>query len=230
MSNWRRLSDIDCAAPLYATFANGIICGYMPGRTLTYEMAIDKHIAWCVLKLFICDIYFISRIAQSIAKMHRGISVYEEKSQIFETIHKLIDNLPKSLSNIDNNIQFVQLFDNRQRLLIEVDQLKLTIEQFNPRIVFSHNDLQWHNVLYDCDTGNIHNNSSLIIYSVDSVGFIDYEYSGFNYQPFDIGNHFCEYAGMKSNQCRAVFCRKKFRERNRDWIFVSVGIDISTTL
>jgi len=30
---------------------------------------------------------------------------------------------------------------------------------------------------------------------VEKVSFIDFEYVGYNYQAFDIANHFCEYAG-----------------------------------
>jgi len=30
----------------------------------------------------------------------------------------------------------------------------------------------------------------------EKVSFIDFEYVGYNYQAFDIGNHFCEYAGL----------------------------------
>jgi len=29
----------------------------------------------------------------------------------------------------------------------------------------------------------------------ETIGFIDFEYVGYNYQAFDIANHFCEYAG-----------------------------------
>lgn len=32
-----------------------------------------------------------------------------------------------------------------------------------------------------------------------SVKFIDYEYGDFNYQAFDIANHFNEYAGRQYN-------------------------------
>lgn len=33
-----------------------------------------------------------------------------------------------------------------------------------------------------------------------TVKFIDYEYADYNYQAFDIGNHFNEFAGERSNQ------------------------------
>ena len=35
--------------------------------------------------------------------------------------------------------------------------------------------------------------------STGKVSFVDYEYSGLNYAAFDIGNHFCEFAGKCSN-------------------------------
>ena len=34
-----------------------------------------------------------------------------------------------------------------------------------------------------------------ISHYVDSVTLIDFEYGGANYQAFDIGDHFCEFAG-----------------------------------
>ena len=34
-----------------------------------------------------------------------------------------------------------------------------------------------------------------------SVKFIDYEYAGYNYQAFDIGNHFNEFAGKNDQIC-----------------------------
>lgn len=50
----------------------------------------------------------------------------------------------------------------------------------NP-IVFAHNDLLLGNVIYTEKT--------------NSVTFIDYEYAGYNYQAYDIGNHFTEFVG-----------------------------------
>lgn len=32
-------------------------------------------------------------------------------------------------------------------------------------------------------------------YCLDDVSFIDYEYGGYNYSAFDIGNHFNEFGG-----------------------------------
>ena len=38
---------------------------------------------------------------------------------------------------------------------------------------------------------------SLVIFFVGCVHFIDHEYAMYNYEHFEIGNHFCEYAGMQ---------------------------------
>lgn len=35
----------------------------------------------------------------------------------------------------------------------------------------------------------------MLLVFAGSVKFIDYEYSGYNYQAYDIGNHFNEFAG-----------------------------------
>lgn len=48
-------------------------------------------------------------------------------------------------------------------------------------MVFAHNDLLLGNILVDENT--------------DEVRFIDYEYAAYNFQAYDIGNHFAEYAG-----------------------------------
>lgn len=48
-------------------------------------------------------------------------------------------------------------------------------------IVFCHNDLLLGNVVYEKST--------------DRITFIDYEYAGHNFQAYDIGNHFTEFAG-----------------------------------
>ncbi|RWS24442.1 ethanolamine kinase 2-like protein [Leptotrombidium deliense] len=49
-------------------------------------------------------------------------------------------------------------------------------------VVFCHNDILPANIIYD--------------ESEQEIKFIDYEYGCYNYQAFDIGNHFNEYAGI----------------------------------
>lgn len=56
--------------------------------------------------------------------------------------------------------------------------------EVNSPVVFCHNDLLLKNIIY-------HETPK------EGVTFIDFEYADFNYQAFDIGNHFCEFAGVE---------------------------------
>lgn len=61
----------------------------------------------------------------------------------------------------------------------ELAQLTTALSCLDSPVVFCHNDLLLANV----------------IYRPGVVNFIDYEYAAYNYQAFDIGNHFTEFAG-----------------------------------
>ncbi|XP_054568079.1 ethanolamine kinase 2 isoform X2 [Eptesicus fuscus] len=67
----------------------------------------------------------------------------------------------------------------------ELAWLKEHLSQLGSPVVFCHNDLLCKNIIYDSTKGH--------------VRFIDYEYAGYNYQAFDIGNHFNEFAGTEGD-------------------------------
>ncbi len=79
-----------------------------------------------------------------------------------------------------------KLFPSVQKLRDEFSNLYKVLEKSNSEIVFCHNDLLLGNVIY---TENL-----------KKVTFIDYEYADYNYQAFDIGNHFAEFAGIYKNK------------------------------
>lgn len=64
----------------------------------------------------------------------------------------------------------------------EFNRLYAAVSKIKSPTVFAHNDLLLGNILYDA--------------SEEKVTFIDYEYADYNFQAFDIGNHFTEFAGM----------------------------------
>lgn len=53
-------------------------------------------------------------------------------------------------------------------------------------VVFCHNDLLLKNIIYHKDP-----------VLGPGVTFIDFEYAAYNFQAFDIANHFCEFAGIE---------------------------------
>lgn len=71
---------------------------------------------------------------------------------------------------------------NVEQLKKEFAELKTILMNISSPIVFSHNDLLLGNILFDREN--------------HKVFFIDYEYAAFNFQAYDIGNHFTEFAGM----------------------------------
>lgn len=67
------------------------------------------------------------------------------------------------------------------QLRAEIDRLHTVLGEIESPVIFAHNDLLLGNILVDEET--------------DTVRFIDYEYAAYNYQAYDIGNHFAEFAG-----------------------------------
>lgn len=65
----------------------------------------------------------------------------------------------------------------------EYQFLKEILLRSDSPVVFCHNDLLLTNILHDQEK--------------NKVTFIDFEYAGYNYQAFDIANHFAEFAGMQ---------------------------------
>jgi ethanolamine kinase len=81
----------------------------------------------------------------------------------------------------------LELIPPKSRLEEEYALLKTELSSVGSPIVFCHNDLLLANVIYNAEK--------------NSVTFIDYEYSNYNYQAFDIGNHFAEFAGKILQPC-----------------------------
>lgn len=55
--------------------------------------------------------------------------------------------------------------------------------------------------------------SVLVLASPGHVRFIDYEYSSYNYQAFDIGNHFNEFAGLPNLAADFFVVKKKKKKK-----------------
>ncbi|KAJ1790869.1 hypothetical protein LPJ59_005088, partial [Coemansia sp. RSA 2399] len=86
----------------------------------------------------------------------------------------------------NGNVECTEILDNWHRVEQGISKLKTCIEKdVHSPIVFSHNDLQYCNIL------RLKNTNELVI--------IDYEFSGYNYRGFDIANHFCMWMPCSSH-------------------------------
>ncbi|XP_073669341.1 ethanolamine kinase 1 isoform X3 [Paramisgurnus dabryanus] len=73
---------------------------------------------------------------------------------------------------------------NIKIIIKEIEELKSHLNHIDSPVVLCHNDLLTKNIIYNPEEG--------------TVKFIDYEYADFNYQAYDIGNHFNEFAGINN--------------------------------
>ncbi|KAJ8396692.1 hypothetical protein AAFF_G00015300 [Aldrovandia affinis] len=87
-------------------------------------------------------------------------------------------------------------------LLREAESLEKHLSHISSRTVLCHNDLLTKNIIYNQAEG--------------SVRFIDYEYANYNYQAYDIGNHFNEFAGVDD----VDYSLYPSQELQRDWLRV----------
>ncbi|MEQ2229555.1 hypothetical protein ILYODFUR_020073 [Ilyodon furcidens] len=87
-----------------------------------------------------------------------------------------------------------------ETLMVEMESLKIHLSQTDSPTVLCHNDLLTKNIIYNSFEG--------------TVKFIDYEYADYNYQAFDIGNHFNEFAGVTD----VDYSLYPSRELQRDWL------------
>ncbi|CAG8560293.1 1434_t:CDS:2 [Funneliformis mosseae] len=83
----------------------------------------------------------------------------------------------------------------KEELNAELTNLELELTKVNSPVVFCHNDLLYGNIIYNETT--------------KKVSFIDYEYGCYSYRGFDIGNHFCEFAGFECDY--SLYPDKKFQ-------------------
>ncbi|GBP59521.1 Ethanolamine kinase [Eumeta japonica] len=185
----------DCFAPkIYGVFENGIAYEYFPGVTLNTDTVLNPKI-W-------------TSIAQRMANMHKvdlGKEVPKEPF-LWDKIEQFLRLLPEPFSDPDKQNRFVSSFGSVTKLRIEYERMKSFLSKVDNPIVFAHNDLLLGNVIHNEADGKI--------------SFIDYEYAAYNYQAFDIANHFNEFVEMyerHSSRLRQQEIRRKYSSKILNW-------------
>lgn len=169
--NMQMMCDAGLCAPLYCAFANGLCYGFSPGEVLDTKMVRDPDIS--------------RLIARRLAKMHSirtSINGVVPQPSLFPVLHKYLQLIPESFSDPVKDERFKSCIPPKDILEQEIKTLKEHLVLLDSPVVFSHNDLLLKNVIYNKEKND--------------VTFIDYEYADYNYQALDIGNHFCEFAGV----------------------------------
>ncbi|CAG9090725.1 unnamed protein product [Plutella xylostella] len=170
LRNIKTLNEFGLAPMVYGVFENGLAYQYYPGSTLNIDSVLDPAI-WPL-------------VACQMAKMHNvslGSEITKEP-MVWDKIEQFLSLLPVPFTDASKQNRFTNSFGSVTKLRIEFERLKSYLSKTESPIVFAHNDLLLGNVIYNQDEG--------------SISFIDYEYAAYNYQAFDIANHFNEFVGL----------------------------------
>ncbi|KAK6191748.1 hypothetical protein SNE40_003353 [Patella caerulea] len=167
-----KLSKIGCSPPLYCVFKNGMAYGFVKGSPLLLKSVQDEKI--------------YRQVAKEMVKLHT-IDAHtnlttNQKSYLYTKTENFIELLPPSFENPAQQERYLKFIPKKDELIAELELLRSHLDALNSPVVFCHNDLLLNNIIYDSET--------------DKIGFIDYEYAFNNFQAFDIGDHFCEFAGV----------------------------------
>jgi ethanolamine kinase len=165
------LSNIGLAPNLYATFSNGLAYQFVPGCTLTDGTV--KHPDICKL------------VAVRMAKLHKVQVPGESNPQpfIWTKLRSFFNLVPDNFSDISKDNRFRKVGPSKVKIQAEMEYLEGALTDSTFPVVFCHNDLLLGNVVYTEEK--------------NCVTFIDFEYAAYNYQAFDIANHFLEFAGVE---------------------------------
>ncbi|XP_048512124.1 ethanolamine kinase isoform X2 [Athalia rosae] len=187
--NIRLLHEVGFTHCLYATFNNGIAYQFLPGDILTVDT------------VRIRSVYGL--VAKRMAQMHKFNPIHPKISRdpfIWDKTKKFLDMIPKSFCDAEKQAKFQNIIQSRSELEKEYILLKKELPKLNSAVVFAHNDLLLGNLL--------HNKNE------QTITFIDYEYTAYNYQAYDIANHFAEFVGL-DNVDYSLYPEESLQ---RDWL------------
>ncbi|KAK2874886.1 hypothetical protein Q8A67_022039 [Cirrhinus molitorella] len=177
-----------CAPRLYCTFQNGICYEFMEGRALDTQDVRDP----VLLRL----------IAREMARIH-AIHAHNgciPKPNLWIKMRKYFSLVATEFTDQASNARIQQEVPSQEVLEQEMMWMKEHLSQLGSPVVLCHNDLLCKNIIHNAKEGH--------------VRCIDYEYSSYNYQAFDIGNHFNEFAGMSEPDYNLY----PSREMQLDWL------------
>ncbi|EDQ84797.1 uncharacterized protein MONBRDRAFT_34561 [Monosiga brevicollis MX1] len=180
------LASQSLAMPLYGSFLNGYVYGYMPGDVCSSDQLADENVAIPTaqhLALFHRTMFKAATPSANVAAAAlRGgpFDLSAGNSVWLATVRQWLTLQPAaSVSDPRLQAEFAHLTDSL--LVTLTNQVVEACKPHDSDLVICHNDLLAGNILRQED---------------GSVRFIDYEYCGANPRAYDFANHFNEYCGL----------------------------------
>ncbi|XP_043572362.1 ethanolamine kinase 1-like [Chiloscyllium plagiosum] len=170
LKSFQVLQANGCAPKLYCTFLNGLCYEFMHGTALCPQSVREPTL--------------FRLIATELARIHciHAHNGCIPKPNLWVKMRKYMALISSEFTPEAKNTRIQKKVPPLETLEKEMVWMKKYLSELNSPTVLCHNDLLCKNIIYNEKEG--------------WVKFIDYEYSGYNYQAFDIGNHFNEFAGV----------------------------------
>ena len=166
-----------CFPAIYATFNNGLMYKYAPGRHTNYHDIVNPQDIRTISRL----LYHLHHI--DIDKLHlvdrKGNPVtYDKTPFLFDQMKDYIAAIPEAPKDKKKLAKFRDLRKelSNEYLLEEYEFVKAIIDEVKPPICFNHMDFHPRNIIINDKTGDI--------------TFIDFEMSGFAYTYYDLSAFF----------------------------------------
>lgn len=158
-----------CGPPVYATFKNGLVYGYIHGETLDLDTVKDPQIA--------------RLIAKEMCRLHAACPegrkpTPEWKEYCFLLLDLSPDGFPE---NPEKHKRYTKLIKPKDVLRKEFELLWAHLDALKSPLKLCHNDTLNLNIVYNKQEGTIR--------------FIDFETAMFSNVHYELACHFCEYAG-----------------------------------
>lgn len=166
---------------IYALLNNGISYSYVTGFTIPlHYLSMEKY---------------ARMMASELARFHslpsEDVSVQPlqsngprcTESRLFRRLRNWISKLPAEFPDKEVTEKYKKCYPSISLLSSELDELERTLKCPHSPVVLCHNDLLPGNIIVSPDES--------------SITFIDLEYCEFAPAAYDIGNHFCEFAGIE---------------------------------
>lgn len=207
------LNSLELAPPIHARFGNGLVYGYIEGRSLNFNELSNDILYPLIAAKLAClhKLGDINTIEDSLSKLkHRFNSHPTSEHDIWSTLLDWTEKLPLIPSMLD------LCLENRDILADTTNSSELSLKSIltkeilwlkneigaNSLPVVSHNDLLSGNIIIPSSIDNINSKSSFAQFSLNPLSFIDYEYMMPAPRAFDIANHFMEWQGFDCNKSK----------------------------
>ena len=162
-----------CFPAIYATFNNGLMYKYAPGRHTNYHDIVNPQNIRTISRM-LCQLHHVDVDKVPLVDRKGNSVAYDKTPFLFDQMKDYIAAIPESPKDSQKLSKFNELRKEltNEYLLGEYEFVKVIIDEVKPPISFSHLDFHPRNIILNDKTGDI--------------TFIDFEMSCFAYKYTDL--------------------------------------------